>query len=122
MEVFEKVMGVSCGCVLSTVYDIKFCRLNTSSAKLIWKLRSQPPLGAQLVQLRFAFSSSGQPIERYSVDKSASGHVVTGLTNKAFQLSVGLVWSERERLYFQSDGKDLGPLQTGVCVVMSKAY
>ena len=99
-------------CVLSTVYDIGVCRLSSTSAKLVWKLRSQPSVGGELTQLRFTLSSSGQRKED-TVDKTSSGIVRGGLMNKEYRLSVVLVWSEGDRLYFQPDSKDLGRLQTG---------
>ena len=100
------------GCVLSTVYDIGVCRLNSTSAKFVWKLHSQPSMGGELTQLRFTLSSSGQRKE-YTVDKTSSGIERGGLMNKEYTFSVVLVWSEGDRLYFQPDSKDLGTLQRG---------
>jgi hypothetical protein len=93
------------------VYDIGVCRLSSTSAKFVWKLRSQPSMGGELTQLRFTLSSSGQRKE-YTVDKTSSGIERGGLMNKEYRLSVVLVWSEGDRLYFQPDSKDLGRLQT----------
>ena len=100
------------GCVLSTVYDICVCRLSNTSAKFVWKLRSQPSMGGELTQLRFTLSNSGLR-KAYTVDKTSSGIERGGLINKEYRLSVVLVWSEGDRLYFQPDSKDLGRLQTG---------
>ena len=104
-------------CVHSTAYEIKVCRLNSSSAKSIWKLRPQPPLGTQLLQLRFTFSSGGEN-KQFVVSKSNSGHVMTDLMNKNYVVSAELVW--RENLYFETDKLEVRTLQTGAyCVYIS---